>query len=141
MNRVIRVLIPGLLSGLLLIPGAPPSALAASTFVWGAQGEPVCLDPAIITDGISGMVTNQIFEGLVKYEGATTEVVPALAERWQVSPDGTAWTFTLRKNAKFHDGTPFDAKAVVWNFERWRFTKHPQHENQVKAGQTFEYYE
>jgi peptide/nickel transport system substrate-binding protein len=107
----------------------------------GAQGEPVCLDPAIITDGISGKVTNQIFEGLTKYKGATTEVVPALAERWEVSADGTVWTFTLRKNAKFHDGTPFDAKAVVWNFERWRFTKHPQHENQLKAGQTFEYYE
>ena len=68
-------------------------------------------------------------------------MVPSLAEGWLVSADGTVWTFTLRKNAKFHDGTPFDAKAVVWNFERWRFTKHPQHENQIKAGQTFEYYE
>ena len=42
---------------------------------------------------------------------------------------------------KFHDGEPFDAKAVVWNFERWMNTKHPQHENQLKAGQTFEYFE
>ena len=41
----------------------------------------------------------------------------------------------------FHDGTPFDAKAVVWNFERWWKTTHPQHDNQVKAGQTFEYWE
>ena len=42
---------------------------------------------------------------------------------------------------KFHDGEPFDAAAVVWNFERWWKEKHPQHENQVKAGQTFEYWE
>ncbi|MBI3003244.1 MAG: ABC transporter substrate-binding protein, partial [candidate division NC10 bacterium] len=140
MNRVLRLLTASLVGGLILGGGAP-AALAAETFVFGAQGEPVCLDPAIITDGISSRITHQIFEGLTKYKGATTEVVPALAERWEVSADGTIWTFTLRKNAKFHDGTPFDAKSVVWNFERWRFTKHPQHENQLKAGQTFEYYE
>jgi peptide/nickel transport system substrate-binding protein len=140
MKRVIRLSISCVLAGFLLMAGAAPSALAASTFVWGAQGEPVCLDPAIITDGITHRVTTQIFEGLAKFKGATTEVVPALAERWDASADGTVWTFTLRKDVKFHDGTPFDAKAVVWNFERWRFTKHPQHETQLKAGQSFEYY-
>src|SRR5215471_18020982 len=114
---------------------------AAQTFVFGAQGEPVQLDPAVITDGISSRVTRQIYDGLVKYKGATTEVEPSLAQSWEVSPDGKVWTFTLRRNVKFHDGTPFDAKAVVWNFERWWKEKHPQHENQVKAGQTFEYWE
>ena len=111
------------------------------TFVYGAQGEPVQLDPAVITDGISGRITRQIYDGLVKYKGATTEVEPSLAQSWEVSPDGKTWTFTLRRNVKFHDGTPFDAKAVVWNFERWWKTSHPQHDNQVKAGQTFEYWE
>jgi ABC-type transport system substrate-binding protein len=57
-----------------------------------------------------------------------------------VSKDGTVWTFTLRKGVKFHDGTPFNAAAVVWNFDRWRLSNHPQHENQTKAGRTFEYY-
>ena len=140
MRRILCVLVPFLLAGFFVAAVVPP-ALAASTFVFGAQGEPVCLDPAIITDGISSRITNQIFEGLVKYKGSTTEVIPSLAEGSRVSADGTVWTFTLRKNVKFHDGTPFDAMAVVWNFERWRFTKHPQHENQIKAGQTFEYYE
>ena len=111
------------------------------TFVFGAQGEPVQLDPAVITDGISGRITRQIYDGLVKYKGATTEVEASLAQAWEVSPDGKVWTFTLRRNVKFHDGTPFDAKAVVWNFERWWKTTHPQHDNQVKAGQTFEYWE
>ena len=123
---------------LVLLAAGP--ALAQSTFIFGGQGEPVDLDTAIITDGISSRITRQIYEGLTKYKGATTEVIPALAEKWQVSPDGTVWTFTLQKNVKFHDGTPFDAAAVVWNFDRWRFSNHPQHENLTKAGRTFEYY-
>jgi peptide/nickel transport system substrate-binding protein len=110
-------------------------------FIFGAQGEPVCLDPAIITDGISARVTNQIFEGLVKYEGSTTNVVPSLAEKWTVSNDGKEWTFTLRKGVKFHDGTDFNAQAVVFNWDYWRNTKNPIHDAQIKAGQTFEYYE
>jgi peptide/nickel transport system substrate-binding protein len=126
------------LSGMLL--GAGP-AVAQTTFVFGNQGEPVELDPAVITDGISNRITRQVSEGLVKYDGSTTNVIPSLAEKWSVSADGTVWTFTLRKNVKFHDGTPFDAAAVVWNFDRWRLSTHPQHENQIKAGKTFEYYE
>jgi len=123
-----------------LLPWLASPALA-QTFVFGAQGEPVQLDPAIITDGISSRITRQIFDGLVKYKGATTEIEPALAEKWDVSADGKVWTFHLGKNVKFHDGNPLDAAAVVWNFERWWKSNHPQHENQVKAGQTFEYWE
>src|SRR2546425_2064772 len=119
--------------------GALPTS--AQTFVFGAQGEPVQLDPAVITDGISSRLTRQIFDGLVRYRGATTEVEPALAEKWEVSRDGRVWTFQLRRAVKFHDGTPLDAAAVVWNFERWWKTIHPQHDNQIKAGQTFEYWE
>ncbi len=135
MRGITRLFGPVLLTLFLVGP-----ALAQGTFIFGAQGEPVDLDPAIITDGISSRITTQVFEPLVKYKGPTTEVVPALAEKWEVSSDGTVWTFTLRKNVKFHDGTPFDAAAVVWNFERWRFSNHPQHENQTKAGKTFQYY-
>jgi peptide/nickel transport system substrate-binding protein len=50
---------------------------------------------------------------------------PALAERWQASPDGKAWTFFLRKGVKFHDGTDFDADAVVFAFDRQRNSNHP----------------
>jgi len=112
-----------------------------TTFVFGAQGEPVCLDPPIITDGISGRVINQIFEGLVKFDGSTTNVIPSLAEKWDTSADGKVWTFYLRKGVKFHDGTPFNAQAVVKNWDYWANTKNPLHKAQVDAGQTFEYYE
>src|SRR2546422_1994630 len=118
-----------------------PGPALGQTFVFGAQGEPVQLDPAIITDGISSRITRQVFDGLVRYKGPTTEVEPALAERWDVSRDSRVWTFQLRRGVKFHDGTPLDAAAVVWNFERWWKSDHPQHDNQVKAGQTFEYWE
>jgi peptide/nickel transport system substrate-binding protein len=135
MQRAVLVLLVAM-----AIPiGARPAL--AQTFVFGAQGEPVQLDPAIITDGISSRITRQVFDGLVRYKGATTDVEPALAEKWDVSADGRVWTFQLRRNVKFHDGTPLDAGAVVWNFERWWKSAHPQHENQTKAGQTFEYWE
>ena len=107
-----------LLIGLSLL--VPAFQASAQTFVFGAQGEPVQLDPAVITDGISSRITRQVFDGLVRYKGATTEVEPALAEKWEVSSDGRVWTFQLRRNVKFHDGNPLDAAAVVWNFERDR---------------------
>jgi len=119
-------------------PTKPPAKV---TFIFGAQGEPVCLDAPIITDGISGRVINQVFEGLVKFDGNTTNVIPGLAEKWETSADGLVWTFTLRKGAKFHDGTPFNAEAVVKNWDYWSNTKNPLHKIQVDAGQTFEYYE
>lgn len=122
-------------------PTDTPKPPEKVTFIFGAQGEPVCLDPTIITDGISGRVTNQIFEGLVKFDGNTTNVVPALAEKWDVSADGKVWTFYLHKGVKFHDGTPFNAEAVVKNWDYWHNTSNPLHKAQVDAGQTFEYYE
>jgi peptide/nickel transport system substrate-binding protein len=113
----------------------------AQTFIFGAQGEPVQFDPAVITDGISSRIIRQVYDTLYQFKAGSTEVEPALAEKAEVSADGKVWTLQLRRNVKFHDGEPLDAKAVVWNFERWMKTGHPQHANQLKAGQTFEYFE
>ena len=112
-----------LLTAVLLLGAAGPAR--AQTFVFGAEGEPVSFDPAIITDGVSQRVTTQVYDNLVRYKGATTDVEPALAEKWDVSADGKVWTLYIRKNVKFHDGEPLDAKAVVWNFERWWKASHP----------------
>jgi peptide/nickel transport system substrate-binding protein len=128
-----------LVTAVLLLGVAGPAL--AQTFVFGAQGEPVQFDPAVITDGISAKITRQIYDTLYEFKPGSTQVQPALAEKAEPSADGKTWTLQLRRNVKFHDGEPFDAKAVVWNFERWMNTKHPQHENQLKAGQTFEYFE
>ncbi len=77
------------------------------------------LDPGDVTDSESLLITWHLFEGLTRYKSGTTEVEPSLATSWATSDDGLEWTFTLREGVTFHDGTPFDAAAVVWNFDRW----------------------
>lgn len=85
------------------------------------------LDPSDVTDGESLLVTWHIYDGLTRYVRGSTEVEPALATSWETSDDGLEWTFTLREGVTFHDGTPFDADAVVWNFERWFDPEDPNH--------------
>ena len=88
------------------------------TLVHGSAGDAYRLDPADVTDGISVSMTDNIFEGLVRYKPGTSEVEPALAESWEISPDGLTFTFHLRKGVKFHDGTDLNADAVVYSFKR-----------------------
>src|SRR5471030_2757900 len=63
-----------------------------------------------------------IFEGLIAFDLTTTapvKLVPGLAEKWEQDPaDKKVWIFHLRKGVKFHDGTDFNADAVIWNLER-----------------------
>ncbi|MEV0587802.1 ABC transporter substrate-binding protein [Nonomuraea sp. NPDC050310] len=87
-------------------------------FVWALSAEPKALDGAYVSDGESLRVVRQIFEGLVGTKPGATDVVPALATKWE-STDATNWTFTLKQGVKFHDGTDFNAEAACWNFERW----------------------
>jgi peptide/nickel transport system substrate-binding protein len=83
------------------------------------------LDPWNANEPSTLVVTRQIFETLVDYEPGGFKIVPKLAESWSPSSDGRAWTFTLRRGVKFHDGTDLDAAAVVLNFERARQTANP----------------
>jgi peptide/nickel transport system substrate-binding protein len=100
-------------------------AVTGGTFRFGQSGDITVLDPWNVTDGNSLLVTRQIFESLVDYEPTGFKIVPKLAETWSVSPDGKTWTFNLRKGVKFHDGTDFNADAVVLNFKRAMNTKDP----------------
>src|SRR5690606_8828112 len=106
------------------------------TFTFGEFANAVALDPAIVTDGVSFRVTVQGCEPLLQFADESTNPVPGLAESWTASDDGLVWTFKLREGVTFHDGTPFNAEAVVYNFERWRFSDHPTHFPE----QVFEYY-
>ena len=71
-----------------------------------------------------------IFEGLIAFDLTTTDPVklkPGLAEKWEQAPDDKkTWIFHLRKGVKFHDGTDFNADAVIWNIERFWKTDSPQ---------------
>lgn len=82
------------------------------------EQDSITLDPALVQDEESCKVITNIYEGLVRFKAGTTEVEPCLAESWQVSSDNMVWTFFLRKNVKFHDGTPFNAEAVRFSMER-----------------------
>jgi peptide/nickel transport system substrate-binding protein len=75
-------------------------------------------DPDVFYDIEGNTVILSVYEGLLKYRPDSTEVIPSLAESWEVSPDGLTYTFKLRSGVKFHDGTPFDAQAVKTSFQR-----------------------
>jgi peptide/nickel transport system substrate-binding protein len=93
--------------------------------VFATASDPVVLDGALVSDGESLRAIDQMFEGLVTLKGGTTEVVPNLATSWKADPAGTSWTFNLREGVKFHDGEPFNADAVCFNFNRWYNFKGP----------------
>lgn len=86
--------------------------------VYARGADSIKLDPAQIDDGESSKVVNAIFEGLLRYKPGSTEVEPWLAESYTISPDGLTYTFKLRKGITFHDGTPFNADAVVYSIGR-----------------------
>ncbi len=98
------------------------------TLVFGSSGDAVRLDPADVTDGESIQRMNNIFEGLVAYKPGITEIEPALAESWTTSADGTEITFKLRRGVKFHDGTDFNADAVVFSLARQYDQEHWFHQ-------------
>jgi len=95
------------------------------TLVFASSADPVVLDGALVSDGESLRAIDQMFEGLVTLSGGGTDIEPALAESWEASDDGLAWTFQLREGVTFHDGEPFNAEAVCFNFDRWYNFKGP----------------
>jgi peptide/nickel transport system substrate-binding protein len=99
--------------------GTGGQAKQGGTIVFAASSDPVSMDPAFISDGESIRITNQIYEGLVRTKAGGTEIEPSLAKSWKASEDAKSWTFELQQGVKFHDGTPFNAAAVCFNFDRW----------------------
>ena len=86
-------------------------------------------------NGFEGMrfLGYPIFEGLVLWDLTRTDQLaglrPGLAESWEQAPDDKkTWIFTLRKGVKFHDGTDFNADAVIWNLDRYFNKESPQFE-------------
>ncbi|WP_423409486.1 ABC transporter substrate-binding protein [Heyndrickxia sp. MSNUG] len=100
--------------------GSDGESSSGGTLVFGRGGDSTSLDPAITTEGEAFKVTKNIYETLIEFGEQDTEIKPGLAESWEESPDGLKHTLKLRKGVKFHDGTDFNAEAVVFNFERWK---------------------
>jgi peptide/nickel transport system substrate-binding protein len=109
-------------------------AVIAATAPWGAAlaqdpprrggdlkvatyGDPGTLDPHITTDVPALRIRNQVCETLIAWDASVKEQ-PMLADRWEISPDGTALTFTLRRGVVFHGGQPLRSADVKYSFER-----------------------
>ncbi|HEX4404256.1 MAG TPA: ABC transporter substrate-binding protein [Polyangia bacterium] len=107
---------------------AAPAATGADRLVVARSAEPVSLDPARATDIESLEVAEQVYGRLVRFAPGRLEPEPDLATSWSVSDDGTSWTFQLRPDVTFQDGTPVNAEAVVFSFERQLIPDHPAHE-------------
>ena len=106
------------------------------TLIFGRGGDSVGLDPSHEIDGESFKVCENIYDTLVQYKNESTELEPALATSWESSTDGLTWTFHLRQGVTFHDGTPFNAEAVLFSLNRQHDAGHPFH----KVGGAYNYW-
>jgi peptide/nickel transport system substrate-binding protein len=84
----------------------------------GVVGLPSSIEPASALEGPVALVSRHVFDTLMTYREGTTDVEPGLATRWTSSRDGLVWTFTLRDNVRFHDGTALSAGEVAGSFNR-----------------------
>jgi peptide/nickel transport system substrate-binding protein len=110
---------------------------AQGTLIWGLPVGASVLDPHVSCGWMAKFVDYQIYEALVEIDLTTptapTKLKGQLAESWNLSDDGLTYTFQLRKGVKFHDGTPFNAEAVKFNFERFLNPQAP-HYSETAAG-------
>lgn len=88
------------------------------TLYFGNSAEPEFMDPARLTAVNDGKVADQCFDGLTELDPQTALPIPALAERWEVSPDWMHFTFHLRPGLKFSDGRALEAQDVVYSWAR-----------------------
>ncbi len=128
----------------LALATAPAKTAHAKTLVYCSEGDPSGFNPSLFTDGTTfDASSRQIYNRLVEFERGTTNIIPALAESWEVSEDGQTYTFKLRPGVKFHSNDSFapsrdfNADDVLYSFERQLLEDHPFH---TVSGGTYEYF-
>jgi len=115
---VVVIVILGSAGAFFLLQPAPPTN---QSIVWETIGNPEYLDPHTDYETFGSWISYNVYETLYTYpwdSADTSPSVPLLAESYTVSSDGLEYTFNLRQGVTFHDGTPFNASCVQYNFER-----------------------
>jgi len=106
--------------------GCGSGAPGGDVLVYGRGADADTLDPINTDNGESVKVIMNIYDQLLTYDDETLELVPSLSTSLgEHTEDGLTWTFPLRKDVKFHDGSPFKADAVVFSFNRLIQSAHP----------------
>jgi ABC-type transport system substrate-binding protein len=129
---LIRQAIGALALATTLLAGA--TASAETTLRIGMTAADIPTATGLPNNGFEGMrfMGYPIFEGLVLWDLTRTDQLaslrPGLAEKWEQTEDGKTWVFHLRHGVKFHDGTDFNADAVIFNLDRYFNSNSPQYE-------------
>ncbi|MBE9478980.1 MAG: hypothetical protein IMY80_03360 [Chloroflexi bacterium] len=113
-----------------LASACQPSSDTESTLNYGLTLAPSGIDPHLNASAELGIPLNSVYDTLVFLDLESGEFIPGLAERWEISSDGLLYTFYLRKDVRFHDGTPFNAQAVQDNLD---YTLNPDNHSQKAA--------
>jgi peptide/nickel transport system substrate-binding protein len=128
-EKTMKNLLVATLMGIALAFVAPAFAQTPpNVLVVGQIAEPKSLDPSADTAVNDFRILMNIYDGLTRYKDGTLEVEPSLATEWTISDDGMTYTFKLREGVMFHDGTPFNAEAVKFTFDRMLDESHPYHD-------------
>jgi peptide/nickel transport system substrate-binding protein len=93
-------------------------AADAKTLVVASGADAVTLDPHVSFDGQSPLLWRAVYENLLQYDGETLDIIPGLAESYEISDDGLTYTFTIRPGVTFTDGEPLNAAAVKASIDR-----------------------
>src|SRR5256712_11428956 len=121
-RRLLRHIIPWLalvtVLGGVAVPRPTVAAKAGGRLVFAARQDIDTLDPHITNRAATRKILIQFMDTLTVINPKDGKIGPGLAESWEVARDGKSYTFKLRKNVKFHDGTPFDGAAVKSTFDR-----------------------
>jgi len=103
-------------------PSSAAKAAYGGTLTFSINSDITDMDPLRSGLFVDRNLMYQMYDSLVRVN-PKGEIIPWLAEKWTVSPDGKSYTFTLKQGVKFQDGSVFDAEAVKWNLDRYRLTK------------------
>ncbi|MDR0218112.1 MAG: ABC transporter substrate-binding protein [Enterobacteriaceae bacterium] len=130
--------------GIGLVSLAVAASVQAKTLVYCSEGSPEGFNPQLFTSGTTNDASARTsYDRLVEFATGTTNIVPGLAERWDISEDGKTYTFYLRKGVKWHTSKifkptrDFNADDVIFSFMRQKDKNNPYYK---VSGGTYEYF-